>query len=964
MLYGRFSKEDFTISNKSTMNNLLKRTIGVICILCCISFSLFSQTEKGEVSGKILDKISNEPLIGAVVAIEGTTIGAVTDFDGVFKIDNLEPGTYNLVCSFVGYSNHIVSDIIVVAGEKQDLIVELEETIMLIPIAVIRSTESIYTHTVGCCGGGLIRRDVRKRLYIPYGDDKFVYMRGLRGRYTNAQLNGSNMPSNDPYGNSFPMNLIPVFMIEEWKVQKNYAPDLLGNFSCGNINIKTKSYPSGFYVNLGFGVKYNDASSFNKSFLSHDGGKTDWLGFGDKSRDIPVLFQEATVQQQLTGNYETTVELDAVTANLADRATKSLNNKMTPIKKTAPLDHSFNFFIGNVGKLFGKQIGFNAGVKYNRSFRHKDHLVSNVFQPATNGTDLPILNQFTAQESIESPELSGIIDVNYNPIRNHAFKMTLLYSHVTDKTTSFYQGQNLKSASIENLIQSRALQFRERAFLSGQIGGKHSLPNLNNIKINWLFNAVSSKQDEPDLRFFANKATVSNGDTTYRLDVNEIGRPAHYFRYLNDDKLEGKFDVEIPIIGYRNTIKIGVNYSKNNRNFEEDQIVYNKSSAPEGLGGFIYNGSPDDYFAESNLGIVNDTTVNGERYYNLGVYTSYYTEDKHSYSGHDQVSAAYAMVDFSLVPNLKISTGFRLEESDIFIAPTRVNYWEVGSANVSNIQVKEMYLLPSFVGNYGLNSKINIGTAFSRTIAKPNMRELAPFPSFDFIGGGYRYIGGLEPINITKINNYDLRFEHYPTSSELFAVSMFMKDFTNPIIKRFSTPSDPREITWENIDKGRIFGTELEIRKSLGFIGAFAENFEVRTNFSYILSEAYDEDNGGINAMEGVPFEGQAPYMFDFVLGYKNQKLGLNTNVNFNVSGDRLDVVGFNSMPGIYEVALPLLNFNVSQRVASLFTVSLSAQNLLNAAFKKIQNYNGKEYIISNYRVGRSYGLSVSFNLR
>ncbi len=977
------------------MNSVIKKTIGALGILCLMSISIVAQIQKGGITGKIYDKVSSEPLIGVTVLIQGTTTGAITDFDGNFVIEDIVPGNYELVCKYVGYADNLISGIEVEEGKKLDLFIELEEKALTLEegneiVVVARKTTNnenalmaIRSKEVGLSDPMSAQRlkelnvgDAAQSLkYTPGGsvvDGKFVYMRGLGDRYTNTQLNGSNMPSNDPYRNSFQLDLIPAFMIENLNTQKNYSPDLPGNFSGGNININTKSYPDEFYAKVGFGVKYNDATTFNNGFLTHEGGKYDWLGFGDESRDIPELMQEEAIQDQLTGNYEYKVFKDSELAALADKATKSFNNNMSVSKKTAPINHSINFTTGNVGKLFGKRIGFNAGVKFNRSFTHKANLISNTYQPlAPGGSKLPILNQFTAQESNESPELGGVFDLNYLPFRNHEFKFSMLYNHTADKTTSFYQGQNLASAGMDELIQSRAFKFKERAFLSTQIGGEHNLENLNNIRINWLLNAVSLKQDEPDSRFFANKATVAGGDTSeYRLELNEIDRPAHYFRYLEDDKVEGKIDITIPLLGMKsNRIKIGANYFKKNRSFEEDQFVYTRSGVPaEQGGGRLYSGDPDDFFAADNLGVTTDTVFNGEQYNILGVYASYQTEDKHSYSGFDQVAASYAMVEYSLTPNIEISTGVRLEESNIFVKPTRVDSWKIVDDFVEHVNVKELYLLPSFVGRYGLNNKTNIRAAYSRTIAKPNMRELAPFPSFDFLGGGYRYIGGLEQMNITKINNFDLRFEHYPSSGELLAVSAFMKDFRDPIAKRFSTPSDPREITWENIDKGMVLGTEVEIRKSLGFLGGFAENFEVTTNFSYIMSEIYDEatvNDEDINkqTVDKKPFQGQSPYLFNFILGYKNRDLGLSSNINFNVSGDRLAIVGFKSMPDIYESAFPLLNFSLSKEINNIFTVSLSADNLLNSAYKRTQTLGDDEYIISSYKVGRSYGLSVSFNL-
>ena len=60
------------------------------------------------ITGKVMDNETNEALIGATVMIEGTSVGTVTDYDGSFSIPGIEPGTYNLIISYTGFSEQIL----------------------------------------------------------------------------------------------------------------------------------------------------------------------------------------------------------------------------------------------------------------------------------------------------------------------------------------------------------------------------------------------------------------------------------------------------------------------------------------------------------------------------------------------------------------------------------------------------------------------------------------------------------------------------------------------------------------------------------------------------------------------------------------------------------------------------------------------------------------------------------------
>lgn len=71
-------------------------------LACLLLITTFVHAQSGEIKGRVLDQ-SGEPLIGANVAIQGTTQGSTTDVYGNFSITGLENRTYTIVTTYVGY---------------------------------------------------------------------------------------------------------------------------------------------------------------------------------------------------------------------------------------------------------------------------------------------------------------------------------------------------------------------------------------------------------------------------------------------------------------------------------------------------------------------------------------------------------------------------------------------------------------------------------------------------------------------------------------------------------------------------------------------------------------------------------------------------------------------------------------------------------------------------------------------
>lgn len=111
-----------------------------------IAFSslIFAGTT-GKISGKIIDKETNEPIVGANVVIGGTYYGAATDLDGYFYINNVTPGKYSVVVSAIGYHKVTVENVVVKIDLTTNLDVELTSEAITLGEVVVQATQPLVT---------------------------------------------------------------------------------------------------------------------------------------------------------------------------------------------------------------------------------------------------------------------------------------------------------------------------------------------------------------------------------------------------------------------------------------------------------------------------------------------------------------------------------------------------------------------------------------------------------------------------------------------------------------------------------------------------------------------------------------------------------------------------------------------------------------------------------------------------
>ena len=557
----------------------------------------------------------------------------------------------------------------------------------------------------------------------------------------------------------------------------------------------------------------------------------------------------------------------------------------------------------------------------------------------------------------------AMFNTSYKLADNHKIGLTAMHNQSGTKIARYQEGKKQRDDPDDG-YQTSTWQYLQRALSVGQLKGKHVFSNLNNAELTWQSSFAYSQQDEPDLRFFTNRFREKlDGSRSYFIKPSSDRLPVRYYRSMNEYNWDNMIDISIPFNQWNDLsskVKFGGSYLSKDRDFREERFNYsNQSSA--------YSGDITEYLSYENLLIYD----RGEGMYlnnGNGVFIADAYEPANNYDATQQVGAAYAMVELPLTQKLRAVTGLRVETTTIqfysFSEAMREKYGNLdGKANV----LDNLDFLPSLNLNYAMNEKMQLRFGYNRTLARPTFRELAPFESFDFMGG-FILIGNPE-LQRTLVDNLDLRFEIYPNSGEIISVSAFYKNFQNPIERTYNPEAPNGEFTFRNVDQAMLVGAELEVRKNLNFISSSLSDFSLITNLTYIYSRT-DIDVRELEQIRATnpsaesyrEMYGQAPFVVNAMLNYENEA-GTIVNLTYNVTGPRISYISIGGTPNIYEMPRNSLNFNIRHKFQNGIGLRFAANNLLNAEYQQAITFKDEKYYVQRNKLGMDFSLGVFYTL-
>lgn len=121
-----------------------------LLVLFLLLLAPVAHAQTGQLTGTVTDSSSGDTLPGVNIVVEGTSQGASTGADGTYTIADLEPGTYTLSASFVGYLTKTRSGVVVQAGETTQADFALaQESVGLEEVVVVGYGEQAETDVTG-----------------------------------------------------------------------------------------------------------------------------------------------------------------------------------------------------------------------------------------------------------------------------------------------------------------------------------------------------------------------------------------------------------------------------------------------------------------------------------------------------------------------------------------------------------------------------------------------------------------------------------------------------------------------------------------------------------------------------------------------------------------------------------------------------------------------------------------------
>ncbi|NNL09721.1 MAG: TonB-dependent receptor plug domain-containing protein, partial [Croceitalea sp.] len=500
----------------------MRYSLSILCLL--IASLVYSQN--GSIVGKLTDKeLNNEPLAFANILIKGTTIGTTSDFDGLYELPNLAPGSYILEFSYLGYETVEIPNVQVEVDKVTTVNVpmgaskgfELDEVVVVTSaqkdseIALLLQQKKALVIEEAISAEALTLKgidDAAAAVAQISGISKQqgssnVYVRGLGDRYQNTTMNGLSLPSNDVNKKNINLDLFSSSIIENVSVRKAFSSNFYGDFAAGNVNINSKEYTGDGYLAVSLGSGFNSNAS-GEDFMRSEGPSN--YGFYNRYDNNPfaVILSHGVDPQ----------------------------NAWSPINISAGIEGGFSKNYGKESRLsFFGSAGFKNGYQLWEG-------------PAVDFTNVLKVSFPNVKEFSYGTTTTLLGNLTYRINKDNKVNYNSLFINSSNDAVGYYgvNGQGTNRDAILNTDEGfyiMNVQFNQDMIFVNQLNGQHTFDDVWTLNWGTGFNKVFS--DEPDRK----RITLENYQ--FALDNDNSTNPVFYtnipfdnqrfFQSIEDDEL-------------------------------------------------------------------------------------------------------------------------------------------------------------------------------------------------------------------------------------------------------------------------------------------------------------------------------------------------------------------------------------------------------------------------------------------
>ena len=840
----------------------MKNLIRYICSIFFIISIMAAQ--KVSLSGIVSDTKEGTPLVGTNVYLLGTSLGTTTNEEGFYTIKGIKKGSYVVKVTYIGYKTledsivlneediskdfilsytSIQGEEVVVTGQAKGQMDAINKQLASKSIINVVSSDRIQelpdanaAESVARIPGVTIKREG--------GEGNKVVIRGLSPKYNSITVDGTRLASTDPDDRSTDLSMISQYMLDGIEVTKAGTPELDGDVLGGTVNFILKKAKPGLHADI-------IAQGMNNSLKeTYDDNKL-VIGVGNRFwKDRIGIFGQLDYENR-------------------NRSSNSLGGWYT--NPGAKLDSM------NALKL--SSLNLYDTIRKNK--RQNSLLVLDF--------EIPNLYNITTDGLISFSYLNSAI--NKDVIRYH--DGYALNSNSKNHTS----GTN--NSQIE--VNTRTLKIKQTFFSNIHFDAYMSTSRSTNDQQTYSFNfSEPHAYTESTNNLTINKIfEVSKNDTSF------TGLDGYSFDYYYSNELEETFGVNLEY-DFRLTkylagkIKVGNKFRTKTRTYDRNH-EYAPIAAAAGLAGprdslahhfprILENRGVDSRrmsmwaFLDPNydssnfmngqypMGPVADIDFMMEIFrffrenfnrYSPGASTidEYIMHKLHEtnsirfdYTGTEDYSAKYAMIDLDIISKVNIIYGARTE-----VNKTTYNSWRsqksalphwVYTGEEYSYDRENEFVLPALFVKYTPFPWLTLRYASTKTLTRPNYSDIIPIYEWDGTGNSVDYrtpdlVPGVSDnidYNISVNNNY-LGF---------FSVGIFEKSIADLIFSggrrvildpdEFGLPSGTKNALIRNYTSNNPFpvslkGMEFDWQTRFWFLPGMLSGIVLNANYTIIESE-------------------------------------------------------------------------------------------------------------------------------
>ncbi len=936
------------------MFRLLKQKFLLVLFLFVGSFGL-TQAQNCVVKGLLLDKNTNEPLSFANIAVKGTQIGTVSDFEGKYTLTNIEAGRYVIQISYVGYKaeereitltsgqvlildvamtmDAIMADEVVVTAQAMGQASAINRQLSSNTIMNVVSKDKIQSlpdqnaaESLGRLPGMAVVRDA--------GEGTKLVVRGLSPKFNSITVNGERIPSTDSEDRSVDLSMISSDMLEGIEVIKALTPDKDGDAIGGSVNFVVKKARKNWH---GTGLVQTGYNGHEKNY----------------------------------GQYKASLSA----------SNRFLDNKLGVILgfNTQKADRSSDKLDGDY--LFGRE-GETGAIINMRTLNLTDRLEKRY-------------------------RYGGNVTMDYE-----LKKGAIMFSSILARTDRS-EVQRRRRYRIESAYQEHEARTREinTTMLTNSLTGEH---NLGFVDIDWRLSYAKTNNETPyshRSRFrelgaynsdliedqgpaFIPEGAKNNIDETYFLEAYLDDESVMDKNYTSQVDFKFPFKWSDEISGY---IKTGAKYRGNERDRDFNRRVTpfgtidklavdnpdrwtvtrdGKIQMSNFLGGFDPGNFLDgqyDFGPGLDVGNINDF---GEEF--ESIYLTDGTYDLEDYTASEKIIAGYIMAEFNVGKKFRFIPGVRLEATQndyrsVYGTPVKFGDYGTGIVEAKDTTGRRNYnvFLPMFQLQYKPTDWFDVRMAATNTISRPNYFNLVPW---ERIRNSESTIERGNPdLKNTSAWNYDLFLSFY-NKLGLFTIGGFYKELDNIDYIRSSRITEAGTYFGYTIIQpvnadilSTVKGIEIDLQTNLRFLPSPWNGILIGANFTIMESKTYyplfdigrNPDTGYAYIIDTVrvgPMPGQAEKLANVSVGYERK--GFSARLSMVYQGESLAVVGTRAELDGYTDKLFRMDLAVQQKFGKRWSLYVNVNNMTNSADK---SYLG----IKKYPTAEEYfGMTTDFGLR